>query len=220
MMNSGATICVRWCCQISRPELETRKMTETSSWWDPETLVEIGKGISLLLAAGVAAAFARWRYRTADAHLRQEKFHTASKLLADERSGETNPSNITRVSCITILGQLAREDPQTYHIAVMSIFENFLTWTTVFGGDRTVVDPDAEDTREAIRFIESRTRRQLKVEKKEGYEFGLRYFTPLRSPFRMEDGRLLLTDEALPLVRKKVEELRIESRFLAERHPE
>ncbi|MDE0173697.1 MAG: hypothetical protein OYH76_00620 [Defluviicoccus sp.] len=195
-------------------------MTEISSWFSPEIVVEIGKGVGLLLAAGVAGTFARWRYMTADAHLRQEKFHTASKLLADERSGETNPSNITRVSCITVLGRLAREDPKTYHIAVMSIFENFLTWTTVFGGDRTVVDPDAEDTREAIRFIESRNRKQLKVERKEGYKFSLRYFDPLRSPFRLKDGRMFLTDEALPLVREKIKELGIESRFLAERHPE
>ena len=195
-------------------------MTEISLWCSPETVVEIGKGAGLVLAAGVAATFARWRYKTADAHLRQEKFRTASKLLADERSGETNPSNITRVSCITVLGQLARQDPKTYHIAVMSVFENFLTWTTVFGSDRTVVDPDAEDIREAIRFIESRTRKQLKVEQREGYEFRLRYFDSLRSPFRMKDGRLLLTNEALPLVRKKIEELGIESRFLAERHPE
>ena len=195
-------------------------MTDISLWCSPETVVEIGKGIGLVLAAGAAAVFARWRYKTADAHLRQEKFHTASKLLADERSGETNPSNITRVSCITVLGQLARQDPKTYHIAVMSIFENFLTWTTVFGGDRTVVDPDAEDTREAIRFIESRTRKQLKMEKKEGYEFKLRYFSPLRSPFFMKNGRLLLTDDALPLVRTKIEQLGIESRFLVDRHPE
>ena len=43
-----------------------------------------------MLAAGMGAIFARWRYKTADAHLQQEKFHTASKLLADDRSGETN----------------------------------------------------------------------------------------------------------------------------------
>lgn len=195
-------------------------MTEISLWCSSETLIEIGKGAGLVLAAGVAAIFARWRYKTADDHLRQEKFHTASKLLAQERSSEVNPSNITRVSCITVLGQLARQDPKTYHIAVMSIFENFLTWTTVFADERTVVDPDAEDTREAIRFIESRTHKQLKIEQKEGYKFGLRYFGPLCSPFHMKEGQLLLTEEALPLVRKKIEELGIESRFLAERHPE
>ncbi len=189
---------------------------ETVTWGSPAILVEIGKAVVLALAAIAAALFARWRYQTADRQLLQERFQTASKLLAKERMKDENESGMIRVSSVVILGKLAQEEPEEYHVAVMRIFEIFLTWTTVFGPERRVVDPEANDVVEAIRFVETRTKRQKAAEKKANYKFRLRG----ESPFYMgEDSKLYLKDMWVPEVCHELRKRNIDSPFMVERHP-
>ena len=125
-------------------------------------------------------------------------------------------SGMIRVSNIVVLGKLAREAPEEYHVAVMRIFEIFLTWTTVFAPEQTVVDVESNDVVEAIRFVESRTEKQRKAERRADYEFSLRG----ESPFYMgTDGRLRLKDEWVSKVREVLRKRNIHSPFMAERHP-
>ena len=181
-----------------------------------DAIVEGAKTALLVLAAGTAALFAGWRYRTADRQLRQEKFQTASKLLAEERAPCGKESGMIRVSSVVMLGKLAREDPKGYHVAVMRILEIFLTWTTIFDRERKVVDVESNDVVEAIRFVETRNRKQRRAERTAGYEFGLRG----ESPFYMgTDGKLRLKREWVPKVREELDKRNIDSPFMAERHP-
>lgn len=110
---------------------------EPSTLGCPEVIVEFTKAILLFVAAAATAWFARWRYQTTDRQLLQERFQTASRLLAEERSESGKASDITRVSSIVMLGKLARDAPEEYHVAVMRIFEIFLTWPTVFAPERS-----------------------------------------------------------------------------------
>lgn len=181
-----------------------------------EVIVEIVKTALLVLAAVAAAVFARWRYQTADKQLRQERFQTASKLLAEERTPSGRESGMIRVSSVVMLGKLAREAPEEYHVAVMRILEIFLTWTTVFASDQAVVDVESNDVVEAIRFVETRNEKQKRAERRAGYKFILRG----ESPFYMAtDGRLRLKDEWVPKVREELDKRNIHSPFMAERHP-
>jgi len=181
-----------------------------------EVTLEIVKTVSLVGAAAAAALFARWRYQTADRQLRQERFLTASKLLAEERKPDGSESGMTRVSSVVVLGKLAREAPEEYHVAVMRIFEIFLTWPTVFTPERTVVDVESNDIVEAIRFVEVRTEKQRKIERKTDYRFSVRS----ESPFDMgTDGKLRLKDRFVPKVREELNKRNIHSPFMAERHP-
>ena len=189
---------------------------EPSTLGCSEVIVEIVKMAPLIVAAVATAVFAAWRYGTADRQLRQERFQTASRLLAEERTPSGAESAMIRVSSIGVLGTLAREAPEEYHVAVMRIFEIFLTWTTVFSPERTVVDVESNDVAEAIRFVESRTETQRKVERKADYQFSLRG----ESPFYMgTDGRLRLKDEWVLKVREELGKRNIHSPFMAERHP-
>ncbi len=179
-------------------------------------IVEIVKTTFLVAATCVAAWFARWRYQTADKQLLQERFWTASTMLAEERTRNGEESAMSRVSSVVMLGQLAREHPDEYHVAVMRIFEIFLTWTTVFAPERTVVDVESNDIVETIRFVETRNREQRKAEREAGYTFGVRG----ESPFNMgTDGRLRLKHEWVPAVRAELEKRHIRSPFMEERHP-
>ena len=171
-----------------------------------------------LVASGVAAGtFAWWRYRIADRNFRHEQFQAAATDLEKERSRETKPSGELRVRCVVMLGKVARKDPKTYHVAVMRIFEHLLTWTTVFSGGENVVDPEANDVIEVIRFVESRSDSRKCFEKREGYTFRLRG----ESPFYIGEGdRLFLRDEVLDNVAQKIRERGIDSQFLKDRHPD
>ena len=195
-------------------------------------IVDIVTTILLTAAAVTAAFFARWRYTTADRQLQQQRFQTASKLLADERAVKSfddkattengqpevrgQESAMIRVSSIVMLGQLAHDAPEDYHVAVMRIFEIFLTWTTVFGNGRTIPDVESNDVVEAIRFVESRTHKQMLAERRAKYSFTLRG----ESPFYMgSDGRLRLKEVWVPHVREQLDKRNIQSTFMAERHP-
>lgn len=183
---------------------------------DPMVLEAI-KVFGLVGSGFLAAVFARWRYKIADRNLLQEQFKAAASDLAKERSRRIKPSGELRVSCVVMLGKVARQDPKGYHVAVMRIFEILLTWTTVFYGRREVVDPEANDVIEVIRFVESRSEKQKRIERKEGYTFRLRK----ESPFYIgKDGRLYLHDRVLPLVTEEMKERGIDSQFLSERHPD
>lgn len=79
-----------------------------------------------------------------------------------------------------------------------------------------MVDVESNDVLEVIRFVESRTKKQCRAEKRAVYEFRLRG----ESPFNMgEDGRLHLKDEWVSRVREELGKRNIRSRFMAERHP-
>lgn len=209
---------MRWRCKLGGGlfQSERKPRMEPSTLGSSEVIVEIVRATLLFFAALVAALFAAWRYRIADRQLRQERFQTASRLLAEERTPSGRESGMIRVSSIVVLGKLAREAPEEYHVAVMRIFEIFLTWTTVFGSEQTVVDVESNDVVEAIRFVESRTEKQRRAERKADYEFGLRG----ESPFYMgTDGRLRLKHEWVSRVREELDKRNIHSRFMAERHP-
>ena len=122
---------------------------------------------------------------------------------------------MTRVSSVVMLGMLAREAPGEYHVAVMRILEIFLTWPTVFAPERVVVDVESNDIVEAIRFVETRTEKQIRAESRAGYKFSVRG----ESPFYMgAGGKLRLRNEWVPKVRKELDKRNIHSPFMAERH--
>ena len=178
-------------------------------------IVEIVKTAFLILAAAAAALFARWRYQTADKQLRQERFQTASRQLSEDRTPGGGESGMIRVSSVVMLGMLAREAPEEYHVAVMRILEIFLTWPTVFAAEQEVVDVESNDIVEAIRFVETRTEEQIRAERSAGYKFSVRG----ESPFYMGiDGKLRLRDEWVPKVRKELDKRNIHSPFMVERH--
>ena len=189
----------------------------TSECWS--IIIEVTKAVFISLAAVTAAVFATWRYRTADKQLQQDRFQSASKQLSEERMGNGKDCAIIRVSSIIMLGILAREDPKEYHVAVMRIFEIFLTWTTVFGSSEEgigVVDVESNDIAEARRFVENRTKKQMRAEGKADYEFSLRG----ESPFYIgSEGKLYLKNKWVSRVRRELDKRGIYSPFMAERHP-
>ena len=183
--------------------------------WIPELVLQVGA----LVGAVVAAMFARWRYQTADRNLRHEQFHAAADLLGKETSSEINPSAIIRVSSVLTLGRLARTHPAEFHVVVMGIFAAYLGRPTVYHipKSKPVVAPDADTTREVIKFIEERTEEQRMVEKRECYDFQL----PMDAPFEMkDDGKLYLTDQVASEVHGLMKSWGKSSRFLERRHPE
>ena len=120
-----------------------------------------------------------------------------------------------RVSSVVMLGKLARDAPEEYHVAVMRILEIFLTWTTVFAPERAVIDVESNDIVEAIRIVETRTEKQMRAERRAGYKFSVRG----ESPFYMgTDGKLRLRDKWVPKVREELDKRNIHSPFMAERH--
>ena len=196
-------------------------------WWTPELILQY----FAFLAATIAAIFAAWRYWIADKSLRQdqislrlEQFSKAAELLGKETSGGMGPSSITRVSSVVTLGRLARTYPKEFHVVVMGMFAAYLGAPTVYrvlGADKTVlrqvVAPDADSTREVIKFIEERTRMQKAIENYESYEFQL----PMDAPFEIRaDGKLYLTREKAIEVHTYLDEQGKSSVFLKERHPE
>ena len=188
---------------------------ETTMCWSPALVLQGG----VLVGAFVAAMFARWRYQTADKNLRQEQFHAAADLLGKETSSEINPSAIIRVSSVLTLGRLARTHPAEFHVVVMGIFAAYLGRPTVYHVSKSeqVVAPDADTTREVIKFIEGRTDKQRKVEKREFYEFQL----PMDAPFEMRNnGKLYLTVQVASQVHALMKSWSKSSRFLERRHPE
>lgn len=186
--------------------------------WPPALVLQVGT----LIGAFVAAMFARWRYQTADRNLRQEQFHAAADLLGKETSGEINPSAIIRVSGVLTLGRLARTYPAEFHVVVMGIFAAYLGRPTVYhiGNEpeaKKVVAPDADTTREVIKFIEERTKDQRMAERRECYDFQL----PMDAPFEMkDDGKLYLTGQVASEVHALMKSWGKSSRFLERRHPE
>lgn len=188
---------------------------EVAMSWSPDLLLQGGA----LAGAVVAAIFARWRYQTADKNLRQEQFHAAADLLGKETSREISPSAIIRVSSVLTLGRLARTHPAEFHVVVMGIFAAYLGNPTVYHVPESgpVVAPDADTTREVIKFIEGRTEKQRAVEKRECYDFQL----PMDAPFEMrDDGKLYLTGQVASEVQSLMESWGKSSRFLERRHPE
>lgn len=183
--------------------------------WNPDLVLQGGA----LVGAIVAAIFARWRYQTADKNLRQEQFLAAADLLGKETSREINPSAIIRVSSVLTLGRLARTHPAEFHVVVMGIFAAYLGQPTVYhvSESEQVVAPDADTTREIIKFIEGRTEEQRAAERGEFYDFQL----PMDAPFEMrDDGKLYLTDHAAAEVHALMKSWGKSSRFLERRHPE
>ena len=82
---------------------------------------------------------------------------------------------------------------------------------------RKVVAPDSDTTREVIKFIEKRTKKQRRRERRESYDFQL----PMNAPFEMrDDGKLYLTDRVAREVQKFMKSQGKSSRFLKCRHPE
>ena len=189
---------------------------EIAMCWSPDLLLQGGA----LAGAAVAAMFAGWRFRTADKSLRQEQFHAAADLLGKETSRQINPSAIIRVSSVLTLGRLARTHPSEFHVVVMGIFAAYLGRPTVYNlpdSEKNVVAPDADTTREVIKFIEERTEEQRTVERRESYDFQL----PMDAPFEVrDDGRLYLTDEVASEVRALMKSWGKSSRFLERRHPD
>ena len=188
---------------------------EIAMCWSPDLLLQGGA----LAGAIVAAIFARWRYQTADKNLRQEQFLAAADLLGKETSREISPSAIIRVSSVLTLGRLARTHPAEFHVVVMGIFAAYLGRPTVYHVSKSeqVVAPDADTTREVIKFIEGRTEEQRTVERCECYDFQL----PMDAPFEMrDDGKLYLTDQVAAEVHALMKSWGKSSRFLEHRHPE
>ena len=188
---------------------------EVAMCWSPDLVLQVGT----LAGAFVAAMFAAWRFRTADKNLRQEQFHVAADLLGKETSREINASAIIRLRSILTLGRLARTHPDELHVVVMGIFAAYLGRPTVYHVSETeqVVAPDADETREVIKFIEERTEEQRTVEKRECYDFQL----PMDAPFELrDDGKLYLTDQVATEVHALMKSWGKSSRFLERRHPE
>lgn len=188
---------------------------EIAMCWSPDLVLQVGT----LAGAFVAAMFAAWRFRTADKNLRQEQFLAAADLLGKETSSEINPSAIVRVSSVLTLGRLARTHPAEFHVVVMGIFAAYLGRPTVYHlpKSKQVVAPDADITREVIKFIEGRTEKQRAVERRECYDFQL----PMDAPFELrDDGKLYLTDQEATEVRALMKSWGKSSRFLERRHPE
>ena len=188
---------------------------EIAVCWSPDLLLQG----SALAGAIVAAIFARWRYQTADQHLRLEQFLAAADLLGKETSREINPSAIIRVSSVLTLGRLARTHPAEFHVVVMGIFAAYLGNPTVYhlSESEQVVAPDADTTREVIKFIEERTEVQRMVERRECYDFQV----PMDAPFELrEDEKLYLTGKAASEVRALMKSWGKSSRFLECRHSE
>ena len=77
---------------------------------------------------------------------------------------------------------------------VMRVFENLLTRTTVYRGDKPLVSPDSNDMIETINFVETRSKKQMAVEQKEGYTFCLQDGSPF---YISKDGKLYLKDDVL-----------------------
>jgi len=183
--------------------------------WNLEIALQIGT----FAGASFAAWFAGWRYWTADKSLRQERFHAAADFLSKETSSAINPSAIIRVSSVLTLGRLARTHPAEFHVVVMGIFAAYLGRPTIYHlpESKQVVAPDADTTREVIKFIEERTEKQRKAEKRELYDFQL----PMDAPFVMrDDGKLYLTDQVASEVHALMKSWGKTSRFLELRHPE
>ena len=188
---------------------------EIAMCWSPDLVLQGGA----LAGAIVAAIFARWRYQTADKNLRQEQFLAAADLLGKETSSEISPSAIIRISSVLTLGRLARTHPGEFHVVVMGIFAAYLGQPTVYHvpNSEKVVAPDADTTREIIKFIEGRTEEQRMVEKNECYDFQL----PMDAPFEMrDDGKLYLTDQVVEKVHALMKSWGKSSRFLERRHPQ
>lgn len=183
--------------------------------WNPELALQIGTFAGALFAAW----FAGWRYRTADKSLRQEQFQAAADLLGKGTGSAINPSAIIRVSSVLTLRRLARKYPAEFHVVVMGIFAAYLGTPTVYHlpESKMVIAPDDDITREVIKFIEGRTERQRKVERRELYDFQL----PMTAPFVMrDDGKLYLTDQIASEVYAQMKSWGKTSRFLKLRHPE
>jgi len=101
----------------------------------------------------------------------------------------------------------------------MGIFAAYLGRPTIYHlpESKQVVAPDADTTREVIKFIEERTEKQRKAEKRELYDFQL----PMDAPFVMrDDGKLYLTDQVASEVHALMKSWGKTSRFLELRHPE
>lgn len=197
--------------------------TTIAMWFTPDLVLQY----LAIAGAFVAAVFAAWRFRIADKSLRQEQFLKAAELLAKETSGGMDPSEITRVSSVMTLGRLARSYPDEFHVVVMGMFAAYLGSPTVYRSfDREVagsqakalaVAPDADETREVIKFIEGRTEKQKRIECLEGYSFQL----PMDAPFEMrEDKKIYLTAEEARNVHRLLDTWNKSSPFLKSRHPE
>ena len=151
--------------------LDLIENSEIAMWWIPDLVLQY------FAIAGpiVAAFFAGWRYWTADRSLGQEQFHAAADHLGKETSGETGASAIIRISSVVTLGRLARSYPAEFHVVVMGIFATYLGRSTTYNilesddadakVESFVVAPDADSTREVIKFIEETDRKTEKDRK-------------------------------------------------------
>ena len=80
-------------------QLDGRRLMDPGDLEICELILEIANTIILMGGAAAAAVFASWRCRTADRQLRQARFQTASKQLADERG--LTLSDLSRSTSLT-----------------------------------------------------------------------------------------------------------------------
>lgn len=173
--------------------------------------VEWANVFVLAATAMGAAVFARWRCNTADANLRIGTFKSACELWSTTKTEGGTFAYMSRIGCVTQLAQLAKTDPENYHITAMRMFEAYIGSPSMYFGTKTV-DPDSRETVEVIDAVE---RRDKEFERKKGYEFSV----PFYSPFYMDAcGTIRLKKESLIQVRQFCTSRGITSRFVEERH--
>lgn len=138
--------------------------------------VENVTDIALLVVAVLALGVAAWR-----SHIADKEAETASQSLSNERfkSGVellAHKNMAVRLGGVAALGEMARLQPETYHLRVMEIFAAFLALPPRFQGGRNdgEIDFDSADTVKIVGSINDRTLEQKRIEERSNFNLGAR----------------------------------------------
>ena len=143
------------------------------------------RNIGLLVVAVIGTPFAIWRSvvagrqaEIAQGGLRNERYQKAVEMLGDSIL-------VVRLGGIYALHHLAKEDPTHYHIQVMRLFSAFVRHPTAPSGtdatlnetiksggkhENGVRDTIHRDVEDVLRAIGTRTREEIEIESRAGYE--------------------------------------------------
>ena len=140
-------------------------------WRGEDSLGAAVRNIALILGSIVALGLAVWRSYVAQQQLNYQQ----RSLLNDryQRAAEMlgNEAMPVRLGGIDALTRLAEEQPQNYHVQVMSLFCAFVRHPPSMAADDGKV---TEDVRAILRSMQWRNSKLVKIEKEADYRINLR----------------------------------------------